>query len=56
MKCMEQFTKARIAATRRELEEKAFERGVLEGMRRQQLLEASMAADGVIFISDSDAE
>ena len=56
MKCMEKFTKARIAATRRELEEKAFERGVLEGMRRQQLLEAAMAADGVIFISDSDAE
>ena len=56
MTCMEKFTKAPIAATRRELEQKAFEWGVLEGMRRQQLLDAATAADGVIFISDSDAE
>ena len=56
MTCMEKFTKARIDAIRRELEQKACERGVLEGMRRQQLLDAAAATDGVIFISDSDAE
>ena len=55
MACMEKFTKARIAAIRMELEKKAFDRGVVEGMRRQQLADLA-AADGVIFISDSDAE
>ena len=55
MRCMEKFTKARIDAIRRELEKKAFDRGVVEGMRRQQLADQA-AADGVIFISDSDAE
>ena len=56
MTWMEKLTQARITATRRELEQKAFERGVLEGMRQQQLLDTATAADGVIFISDSDAE
>ena len=52
---MEKFTKARIDAIRMELEKKAFDRGVVEGMGRQQLADQA-AADGVIFISDSNAE
>ena len=52
MACMEKFTKARIDAIRMELE-KAFDRGVVEGMRRQQMADRA-TADGIIFISDSD--
>ena len=50
---LEKFTKARIDEIRMDLERKAFDRGVLEGMRRQQMADRD-AADGVILISDSD--
>ena len=50
---LEKFTKARIDEIRMELERKAFDRGVLEGMRRQQMADRD-AADGIILISDSD--
>ena len=50
---LEKFTKARIDEIRMDLERKAFDRGVLEGMRRQQMADRD-AADGIILISDSD--
>ena len=50
---LEKFTKARIDKIRMELERKAFDRGVLEGMRRQQMADRA-TADGIILISDSD--
>ena len=51
MACMEKFTKARIDAIRMELEKKAFDRGVVEDMRRQQMADRA-TAEGIIFISD----
>ena len=53
MTYLEKFTKARIDEIRMDLERKAFDRGVLEGMRRQQMADRD-AADGIILISDSD--
>ena len=53
MTYLENFTKARIDEIRMDLERKAFDRGVLEGMRRQQMADRD-AADGIILISDSD--
>ena len=53
MTYLEKFTKARIDEIRMDLERKAFDRGVLEGMRRQQMADRDVA-DGIILISDSD--
>ena len=53
MTYLEKFTKPRIDEIRMDLERKAFDRGVLEGMRRQQMADRD-AADGIILISDSD--
>ena len=50
---LEKFTKARIDEIRMEIERKAFDRVVLEGMRRQQMADRA-TANGIILISDSD--
>ena len=51
MECFEKFTMERIEAAKRDIETEAFERGVREGMRRQQELDAA-STDGVIYISE----
>ena len=53
MTYLEKFTKARIDEIQMDLERKALDRGVLEGMRRQQMADLD-AADGIILISGSD--
>ena len=51
MKCCEAYTKQRIDAAKRGIEQEAFERGVQEGMRQQQELDAA-TVDGVIYVSE----
>ena len=52
MECLENFTKDSIEAAKKEIAKEAFEGGVREGLRRQQILDAATTVDGVIYVSD----